>query len=171
MNHLDPYLRELSEDLSLVWQSNSRKLMQTKIDDLSQTNQLQLGLADRLISNALVQLKLISGEYLTGKVICVGTDAVLISTSLTVDLVPTTSLVSVSKLDKAKSLNQVQNQLLLPTLIKHIESMVVIQSRSNEVSSGQLMSVWRDCFDVMSDNGLVTFLTNSVLKLSLINAQ
>lgn len=171
MNQLDPYLRELSDDLAMAWQSNSRKLMQARIDELSQTNQLQLGLAERLTVGGIVQLRLITGEYLNGNVNAVGIDAVLIRTSLTLELVPISSLVSVSRVPRAKNLTPVRRLLFLPTLIKSIQSNIIIQSRLDEVCSGKLLSVWRDCFDVISENGPITFSISSVLKLSLSDAQ
>lgn len=144
--------------------------MQFRIDELSQTNQLQLGLADRLTLDSLTQLRLVSGESVNGKVIGIGIDAVLIQTSLTIDLVPISSLTSVLKLAKAKRLDPVRNILFLPTLIKCIESNIIIHCHSGEIYSGQLLSVWSDCFDLIGDTGLVTFPISSVLKLSLSHA-
>jgi hypothetical protein len=168
MEEQNPYLKELSEDLSSIWSTENRFSINAEIEQLSQANMLQLSLATRLAAaKQLLRIKLITDDLILGQLLRTGADAVLIRSSMTVQLIPLTSIEYVAQLPKAGNPNQLRKLLFVPVLFEQLKQRIIVDFKSGERIMGELVEIWQDCFDIIIANQVITISFNQVLKIEL----
>ena len=168
MSESSPHFQQLSDELNQAWQSASAAGLASEISELSQTNRLQTGLLNRLAATSgRVDLTLLTGEVIAGVVMLIGTDALLIKAASTKSLIPIRSLVTITKLGKAKSLNRPKQQILIPLLLRQQHRKISAYPITTQPIIGKLMAVWSDSIDLELANGLVTIALTNLVKLEL----
>ena len=168
MSESNPHFQQLSDELSQTWQSAAATELANEIAELSQTNRLQTGLLNRLSAQSgQVDLTLITGEVISGVVMLIGTDALLVKTTSAKSLIPIGSVVTIAKLGKAKSLNRPKQQILIPLLLRQQHRKVSVFPITTLPIIGKLVSVWSDSIDLELANGLVSIAMTNLVKLEL----
>lgn len=166
MEEQNPYLQELSEELTSIWSTENRFSINAEIEQLSQANMLQLSLASRLAAaKQLLRIKLITDDLILGELLRAGADAVLIRSSMTVQLIPLTSIEYVAQLPKAGNPNQLRKLLFVPVLFEQLKQRIIVDFKSGERIMGELVEIWQDCFDIAIANQVITISFNQVLKI------
>lgn len=166
MEEQNPYLQELSEELTSIWSTENRFSINAEIEQLSQANMLQLSLATRLAAaKQLLRIKLITDDLILGELLRAGADAVLIRSSMTVQLIPLTSIEYVAQLPKAGNPNQLRKLLFVPVLFEQLNQRIIVDFKSGERIMGELVEIWQDCFDIVIANQVITISFNQVLKI------
>jgi sRNA-binding regulator protein Hfq len=170
MEDQNPYLQELSSDLTQLWLTQNRAQLAAEVDQLSQANMLQLGMANRIAAaKKLLSVYLINGDLLLGKVSRVGLDAVLIKTSITNLLIPLISIAYIAGLPKAGNPKLVRNSIVVPTLFSVMNRRVVIDFRSGDRVLGELIHIWEDCIDIAAAGQVLTIGFSQLFKVEIGN--
>jgi hypothetical protein len=170
MEEPNPYLQELSEELTNMWSTENRFLLNAEIDQLSQANMLQLSLANRLAAaKHLLRIKLTTDDLILGELLRAGADAVLVRTAMTNQLIPLTSIDYVTQLPKAANPNQLRKYLFVPVLFEQLKHRVIVDFKSGERVMGVLVEIWKDCFDIAIANQVITIGFSQVLKIEVGN--
>lgn len=164
----NPFFRELDQELTALWNVDQQQQLALELTQLSQQNQLQHGLADRLHrSKSLIQLRLLNSDWIIGQVVQIGVDAVLLKTSLTYQLIPLASISYLLRAPKARSINPTNRKIMTAQLIHNIGYRISIDLKTGDQAIGELVSVWQDCLDLNSVNQIQTIPFFQILKLEL----
>jgi len=168
MSESSPHFQQLSDELNQAWQSASAAELANEVFELSQTNRLQTGLLNRLSAKSgRVDLALITGEVIAGVVLLIGTDALLIKTATARFLVPIGSIVTITKLGKAKSLTRPKQQILIPLLLRQQNHKISAYPLIAQPVMGKLVAVWSDSIDLELVNEVVSVALANLVKLEL----
>lgn len=168
MTEPGPHFQQLSDDLDQTWRSAAAAKLAAEITELSQTNRLQSSLANRLAACCeIVEFSLVNGETLSGQVLLVGTDAILLRTTAKKVLLPISSIVTVIGLGKSKSLNRPNRAIIYPVLLRQIQQSVTAVASSNHLFVGTMVAVWADVFDLQIAQRQIAITISTIVKWEL----
>ncbi len=168
MTEPGPHFQQLSDELDQTWRSAAAANLAAEITELSQTNRLQSSLANRLAACCeIVEFSLVTGETLAGKVLLVGTDAILLRTTAKKVLLPISSIVAVIGLGKSKSLNRPNRAIIHPVLLRQIQQNVTAVASSNHLFVGTMVAVWADVFDLQRAQRQIAIAISTIVKWEL----
>ena len=168
MTEPGPHFQQLSDDLDQTWRSAAAAKLAAEITELSQTNRSQSSLANRLaVCCEVVELSLITGETLSGQVLLVGTDAILLRTAAKKLLLPISSIVTVIGLGKSKSLNRPNRAIMHPVLLRQIQQNVTAVTTSNDLLVGTMVAVWADVVDLQLTKQRIAIAISTIVKWEL----
>lgn len=167
MQSINPYLTQISDQLALTWQSEKRKHDEYEIANLTKSNRLQISLANRLAATTgIIELKLIDQEQLVGKVIGVGSDAVLLQTAVSNELIPLSAISVVTGIGKGRQISEVVRKIQYSMLFQLLEREISIFGTGYQIYSGKLINVWQDSIDMSISENLLTFKLSNVVRIS-----
>lgn len=168
MTEPGPHFQQLSDELDQTWRSAVAANLAAEIAELSQTNRMQSSLANRLAACCeIVEFSLVTGETLFGKVLLVGTDAILLKTTAKKVLLPISSIVTVTGLGKSKSLNRPNRAIIHPVLLRQIQQKLTVVTNANHLFVGTMVAVWVDALDLQLAQRQIAIAISTILKWEL----
>jgi|GEM_PF-2385728 len=168
MNLSNPYLQQIDNGLDLISQANAQKLLDVEIADLTQVNRLQLSLSQRLVGiKDLINCRLVSGEELIGRLVKVGLDAIILRTSLTLELINLDAVIALKDMPKSKFPFPVTNPILIASLLNQIGEVILVNTKDGFTNQGKLINVWQDSIDSIIADEIWSFKLINIVKITL----